>query len=164
MENVSSEPLFDEVAAAILDGTAIDWTGVDSRVGREDQPLIEQLKTLATLRLVSRRQEARVAAPDYWGHLRVLERIGTGAFGEVFRAWDTRLDREVALKLLSSDTLGPDSHPSSIIEEGRLLARIRHPNVVTIYGAERIDGRPLDGVCEGPNAGAGRSRRKDVHG
>jgi eukaryotic-like serine/threonine-protein kinase len=141
MENVSSEPLFDEVAAAILDGTAIDWTGVDSRVGREDQPLIEQLKTLATLRLVSRRQEARVAAPDYWGHLRVLERIGTGAFGEVFRAWDTRLDREVALKLLSSDTLGPDSHPSSIIEEGRLLARIRHPNVVTIYGAERIDGR-----------------------
>ena len=68
---------------------------------------------------------------------RVLERIGRGAFGEVYRAWDTRLDREVALKVLpprSSD----ERRASEIIEEGRLLARVRHPNVVTIYGAEQI--------------------------
>jgi TolB-like protein/Flp pilus assembly protein TadD len=51
------------------------------------------------------------------------------------------LDREVALKLLPSDSVPTDSPGSSIIEEGRLLARVRHPNVVTIYGAERIDGR-----------------------
>src|SRR6185436_11248822 len=66
------------------------------------------------------------------------EPIGNGAFGQVYRAWDTRLDREVALKLLPADSDDGDARASSIIEEGRLLARVRHPNVVTIYGAERI--------------------------
>ena len=75
-----------------------------------------------------------------WGHLRVLEPIGRGAFGEVYRAWDTRLAREVALKLLPA-TAKTLRQATSIIEEGRLLARVRHPNVVTIYGAERIDDR-----------------------
>ena len=96
---------------------------------------------LASVRAVARSSGASEAAPPrFWGHLRVLERIGSGAFGEVYRAWDTRLDREVALKLLPPDTTGADP-ASSIIEEGRLLARVRHPNVVTIYGAERIEHR-----------------------
>ena len=73
-----------------------------------------------------------------WGHLRLVERIGRGAFGEVYRAWDTRLDREVALKLLPAGPSSGDRAASAIIHEGRLLARVRHPNVVTIYGAEQI--------------------------
>ena len=80
-------------------------------------------------------------APEYWGHLRVLEQIGRGAFGHVYRAWDTRLEREVALKLLPASTANSDSRATSIIEEGRLLARVQHPNVVTIYGAEQIGTR-----------------------
>ena len=79
------------------------------------------------------------ATLDRWGHLRVLGRVGAGAFGEVFRAWDTRLDREVALKLLTAQPARDGE--SSFIQEGRLLAKIRHPNVVTIYGAEQIGGR-----------------------
>jgi serine/threonine-protein kinase len=88
-----------------------------------------------------RPQDGRPSSPmpAQWGHLRVLERIGRGAFGDVYRAWDTRLDREVALKLLAErDT--PDEG-SAIVEEGRLLARVQHRNVVTIYGADRIDNR-----------------------
>jgi serine/threonine protein kinase len=73
-----------------------------------------------------------------WSHLRLVERIGRGAFGEVYRAWDTRLDREVALKLLPGDRSSGNRAASSIIHEGRLLAKVRHPNVVTIYGAEQI--------------------------
>ena len=76
----------------------------------------------------------------HWGHLRTLERVGRGAFGEVYRAWDTRLDREVALKLLDAPSAGENSS-SSIIQEGRLLARVRHPNVVSVYGAEQIGPR-----------------------
>jgi len=53
-------------------------------------------------------------------------------------AWDSRLDREVALKLLPAQSDVGGARASSIIQEGRLLARVRHPNVVTIHGAERI--------------------------
>jgi Tol biopolymer transport system component len=70
----------------------------------------------------------------------VLEHVASGAFGDVYRAWDPGLDREVALKLLrrSSDL---DAHADEAIDEGRLLARVRHSNVVTVYGAARVDGR-----------------------
>ena len=68
----------------------------------------------------------------------MLERVGRGAFGEVYRGRDTRLDRIVALKVLKQDT--PTS-PDDVVREARLLAKVRHPNVVTVYGADRIDGR-----------------------
>jgi len=134
--------LFEDVAGAILDGTPVDWTSVDSAADETDQPLVEQLKTLAALRLARQPAASPVGMTSTsWGHLRVLERIGRGAFGDVHRAWDTRLDREVALKLLPPESGGAEGPGSSVIEEGRLLARVRHPNVATIYGAERIDGR-----------------------
>ncbi len=132
----------EDVADAILDGTPVDWGCLDSAGGATDQELIEQLKTLAAVKFVSRAAESEHReTPASWGHLQVLEPIGRGAFGEVFRAWDSRLDREVALKLLPADSAIVGSPPSSVIEEGRLLARVRHPNVVTIHGAERISGR-----------------------
>ena len=132
----------DDVADAILDGTPVDWGCLDSAGGATDPELIEQLKTLAAVKFVSRAAESEHRkTPSSWGHLQVLEPIGRGAFGEVYRAWDSRLDREVALKLLPLDSAIIGSPPSAVIEEGRLLARIRHPNVVTIHGAERISGR-----------------------
>lgn len=81
------------------------------------------------------------ARRETWGPLTLLELVGRGSFGEVYRAWDPRLDREVALKLLRRDESAHHALGSAVIEEGRLLARIRHPNVVTVYGADRIDGR-----------------------
>lgn len=73
-----------------------------------------------------------------WGHLEILERVGRGAFGAVYRARDTRLDRIVALKIVEREILAP---PEEAVREARLLARVRHPNVVTVHGADRIDGR-----------------------
>ena len=67
-----------------------------------------------------------------WRHLVIIERVGTGAFGSVYRAWDTRLDREVALKLMP--TRSATARPP--LDEARLLARIHHPNVVSVYGAD----------------------------
>jgi eukaryotic-like serine/threonine-protein kinase len=82
---------------------------------------------------------AAVGTPPFaWGHLQVLEQIGRGGFGRVFRAWDPTLAREVALKLVRV----PDEqrvNALDLLHEGRLLARIRHPNVVTVYGAQRVD-------------------------
>ena len=75
---------------------------------------------------------------ETWAHLRLLERIGEGGFGEAHRAWDSRLDREVALKLLPAARCRMSGLQSSVIHEGRLLAAVRHTNVVTIHGAEQI--------------------------
>jgi eukaryotic-like serine/threonine-protein kinase len=77
---------------------------------------------------------------EHWGHLALLEQIGQGSFGHVYRARDTRLDRDVALKLLrpgrrTSELAG------KMLHEGRILARVRHRNVVTVFGAEEREGR-----------------------
>ena len=135
----ASDPALDELASAILDGTSVDWLTVQSTADDTERPVVEELHVLAKLADFHRQQRAASARPpQIWGHIRVLEPLGSGAFGHVYRAWDTRLDREVALKLLPARSDGEDARTSSIIEEGRLLARVRHPNVVTIYGAERI--------------------------
>ena len=132
----SDDAALAKLAGAILDGTPIDWDAVDLDATPPDRPLVRHLKAIAA---IAGAQSAGL--PDMWGPLRLLERIGQGAFGDVYRAWDPRLDREVALKLLPVDPVSSNQLATSIIEEGRLLARIRHPSVVTIYGAERIDDR-----------------------
>jgi TolB-like protein len=128
-----------QLAAAILDGTPVDWAAAESEPQGTQPSQLKHLKAIAALADVHRSDA--VPAFGCWGHLRLLERIGRGAFGEVYRAWDTRLDREVALKLMPAGRASVPGAASSIIHEGRLLARVRHPNVVTIYGAEQIDDR-----------------------
>ena len=76
----------------------------------------------------------------YWGHLEIIELIGSGSYGDVYRARDTRLGREVALKLLRTrDAIKSDS--TSLVREGHLLSRVRHANVVTVYGADCLNGQ-----------------------
>ena len=92
---------------------------------------------------------AQTSPAPQWGPLTLRERIGAGAFGEVFRAWDNRLDREVALKLLRPVSGQAAARATAAIEEGRLLARVRHPNVVTVFGADvpsTASPRHMDGV------------------
>src|SRR5690348_13591075 len=104
-----SEAEVEAAARAILDGTSPDWSGLDSSRDVDVLGLTAQLKILSTLAGVHRSiavssvnaaESQGVPVPGSWGQLKLLERVGAGAFGEVFRAWDTRLDREVALKLL----------------------------------------------------------------
>ena len=141
--------LIDDLAQAILDGTPIDWSAIDSSAGG-DRELIGELRLLSALADVHRSDPDQPAPesgqssttedrtfPQLWGHLELLERIGGGTFGEVYRAWDTRLDREVAVKLMPAAS-SDDPRVASIIREGRLLAKVRHPGVVTIYDAQQI--------------------------
>jgi eukaryotic-like serine/threonine-protein kinase len=76
-----------------------------------------------------------------WGDFQLLQRMGHGGFGEVYRAWDPVLEREVALKLLLPRGLDPEQEFASIVAEARAMARIRHPNIVSVYGVDRRDGR-----------------------
>ena len=135
-----TDPAVDDAVRAVLDGTPLDWSGLESSADVDTRALTEQLKLLSAIGAVHRAEPLEAGPIERWGHLRLLDRVGAGAFGEVYRAWDTRLDREVALKLLPART-GADDASSPIMEEGRLLARVHHPNVATIYGAELIDDR-----------------------
>ncbi|MGA8431022.1 MAG: protein kinase [Candidatus Sulfotelmatobacter sp.] len=67
------------------------------------------------------------------GHYQVLEQIGSGAMGEVFRARDERLARDVALKLIRPASSGNPDHIRRFEQEARAAAALNHPNIVAIY-------------------------------
>lgn len=67
------------------------------------------------------------------GHYRVLEKIGAGAMGEVFRARDERLGRDVALKLIRASSSDNPDHLRRFEQEARAAAALNHPNIVAVY-------------------------------
>src|SRR5262245_25865621 len=71
-----------------------------------------------------------------WGTLEVRHLLGRGSFGDVYAAWDPTLYRDVALKLRE-----PEVGTLRWLDEARNLARIRHSNVLTVHGADVLDGR-----------------------
>ncbi len=81
------------------------------------------------------------AARTLWGGFKLLARVGAGGFGEVYRAWDPSLHREVALKLLLPGVEGGEAQYEAMLAEARALAAVQHANVVHVYGIDRHDGR-----------------------
>jgi eukaryotic-like serine/threonine-protein kinase len=81
------------------------------------------------------------------GHYRVLEKIGAGGMGEVFRARDERLGRDVALKLIRPASGGNPDHLRRFELEARAAAALNHPNIVAIYDVGFNEGFPYI-VCE----------------
>lgn len=79
--------------------------------------------------------------PRTWRHLQDLVRIGKGFFSEVYRAWDAMLEQEVALKLYRQAENGAQEWSRFGLREARFLARIRHANVVTVYGVDQHEGQ-----------------------
>ena len=66
--------------------------------------------------------------------------IGAGGMGEVYRARDTKLDREVAIKVLPEEFAQDDERLARFEREAKLLASLNHPNIASIYGLEESDG------------------------
>jgi len=74
------------------------------------------------------------------GHYRILEKVGAGGMGVVYRAHDDQLDRDVALKLLPSGTLNDNASRRQFRKEALALAKLSHPNIETIYEFDTQDG------------------------
>ena len=139
------------VAGSISDGAAVDWARLQPAAGDvhasvmlREMALLEQIASFhrngeESGTPTSDRAASRVETADEhtWGHFRLLEKVGEGTFGVVYRAQDTKLESEVALKLL----LPTGSRSARVLKEARLLARVQHPNVVKVYGTDQIDGR-----------------------
>ena len=97
------------------------------------------------------------AAGTRFGPYEILTLIGAGGMGEVYRVRDTRLKREVALKILPEDVAGDTARRHRFEAEARAIAALNHPNIIAIHdvgeqnGAlyivtELIDGEPLRGA------------------
>ena len=77
------------------------------------------------------------------GHYKVLEQIGTGGMGEVYRARDERLGRDVALKLVRPSSAKDPDRLRRFEHEARAAAALNHPNIVAIYDIGMHEGVPF---------------------
>src|SRR6266581_2244962 len=73
------------------------------------------------------------AIGQVFGHYRIVEQIGAGGMGVVYRAHDEQLDRDVALKVLTPGTLADETARRRFQKEARALAKLNHPNIEAVY-------------------------------
>src|SRR5271163_1033680 len=74
------------------------------------------------------------------GHYRVIEQIGAGGMGVVYRARDERLDRDVAIKVLPETMLADPAALKSFRKEAHALSKFSHPNIATVHDFDTQDG------------------------
>ena len=171
MNNPDEKEILLRVAGAISDGLPVDWDKESANRGplrgrlarlrlletlaaahREAGPLPD-LDATAPSPIAETRPLQRYSPVDvdqrfpaeftHWGPLRIIEKLGQGGFGEVFRAYDPALQREVALKLRRPEVPGASRRghdETRFLEEARRLARVRHPNVLVVHGADEHEG------------------------
>lgn len=74
------------------------------------------------------------------GHYRIIEEIGAGGMGVVYRACDEHLDRDVAIKILPSGLLADDAARLRFHKEAHALSKLNHPNIATVHDFDSCDG------------------------
>jgi RIO-like serine/threonine protein kinase len=178
------DSLIDRAIEAVADGEPVDWDVLDSQAPDDERELLKCLRILDGISELHRSTQddadaAEESVPqltitgpetmtedrsDSWGRYRLIERVGEGSFGNVYRAWDPELEREIAIKILHRRVA--DSHlRERLLREGRALAKVRDHNVVSVFGMEShgdrvglcmefVPGKTLESVVrtEGPRS------------
>lgn len=159
---------FDELAELLSDRRVVDWNQAERDADASERGLIRNLRLIDDIGRVARADDpstllpgdGTVDAPRFeardrslaarfapaaqevtgtWGPLQLLEKVGSGSFGDVYRAWDPVLNRQVALKLMNARAAELPDAGARVLDEARLLARVEHPGVARIYGVEEHD-------------------------
>ena len=159
------EAVFDRALEEIADGNHVDWNLSDSgAVDEDERECLKWLKVLGDIAELHRSTHESFdeleavrsgpapsppgvpaeAAVSTWGRYQLVEKVGEGSFGNVYRAWDPKLEREVAVKILHPH-IADTGVTERLVREGRALARIRHSNVVSVFDVETHDG--CVGLC-----------------
>src|SRR6185369_13779381 len=79
----------------------------------------------------------RIATATRLGPYEIVSALGAGGMGEVWRARDTKLNREVAIKVLPAALAGDAQYMARFEREAQTLAALNHPNIATVYGIEQ---------------------------
>src|SRR5262245_13688479 len=150
---MSAETKLVDLIDSVADGDDIDWAALEANADPDIQHLLALLKTVAGVATVHRTSTddedtgplsatsggggANVPLGELgrWGHLQLVRKVGEGSYGEVYHARDTWLDHPVALKLLRPE-LTDRVAPTKLLDEARVLVKVRHPNVVAVHGAD----------------------------
>jgi Tol biopolymer transport system component len=160
------------ISAAALEHSDDDRFAFVARACDGDEALAREVRSLLSF---AARASHRFETPVFWspgiaqalvdaarrpsvspgaqvGPYQVIDAIGRGGMGEVYRARDTRLNRDVALKVLPGLFAGEPDRRARFEREARVLAALNHPNIAAIYGLEDADGRPalVLELVEGP--------------
>ena len=102
---------------------------------------------------------------EHYGRFAIGELLGRGGMGEVYSARDTELNRAVAMKFLSPQSLGSSGTVERLIQEARAASALNHPGIVTVYEVirsedslaivmERVEGMALRSLCGKANPAA----------
>ncbi|HSN54658.1 MAG TPA: protein kinase [Candidatus Sulfomarinibacteraceae bacterium] len=81
----------------------------------------------------SGREHSGLAPGRRFGCYEIVERLGAGGMGEVWRVWDPSLEREVALKVLPVGAVADERARARLLREARMASKLNHPNICTIY-------------------------------
>ncbi len=117
----------------------------------------------AAVESVAANAEPVLEAGTLIGRYVLIEKIGAGSMGEVFTASDPHLDRRVALKLLRSEVLSFEEGHARLLREAQSLARLQHPNVISVHDVgmfhgrvfiamEHVSGEPLSKWMQSPHS------------
>src|SRR5580765_886370 len=144
-----------ELGARLSDGDAIDWTAERVRsMDEEESRLVRELASIdrfiAAVRSIEIEPETVAPAGALTG-LRigsylVQERVGRGGMGEVYRAWQERSGRHVAIKALFPTVAADPIARRRFLREARLARRVAHPSVAAVYDVIEHDDRVLLGL------------------
>src|SRR5688572_3185417 len=155
-----SEAVLDEAIEQIADGLTVDWSAFDREPPTRAREWARSLRVLndivnlhreaaadydqTTLATAAVTEAAQSTAPETWGKYRLTNKVGEGSYGSVYRAWDSELERDVAIKILHR-RVGDTRLRERLLQEGRALAKIQHNNVVRVLGIEAHGDRV--GLC-----------------
>ena len=140
----------------LADREALDWAAAEREL---PAPHLRGLRRVESIASAYRRAARAGAGTPRFSRLLLIERVGGGAGGDVWRAHDPLLDRDVALKLRVADDRDAQAR-SQLLDEARVLARVDHPSLLRVLGADLNAGRlgVWSEFLDGENLDARRER------